>query len=61
MGAFQNPVAFPPELTGRIREFHDVKFLLEGVMKQFPGNEERCTKMYIMGRFGQDLPRCRRG
>ncbi|XP_066469228.1 tripartite motif-containing protein 10-like [Tiliqua scincoides] len=35
-----NPVAFPPELTCRIREFYDVKQLLVGVMEQFPGNQE---------------------
>ncbi|XP_066471680.1 zinc finger protein RFP-like [Tiliqua scincoides] len=32
----ENPVAFPPELTCRIGEFHDVKPLLEGVMEQLP-------------------------
>ncbi|XP_066469231.1 tripartite motif-containing protein 10-like [Tiliqua scincoides] len=36
--AFENPVAFPPELTCRIRGFYDVKPLLEGVMNQFPAN-----------------------
>ncbi|XP_066471703.1 tripartite motif-containing protein 10-like [Tiliqua scincoides] len=32
--AFENPVAFPPGLSCRIREFCDVKPLLEEVMKQ---------------------------
>ncbi|XP_066471709.1 tripartite motif-containing protein 10-like [Tiliqua scincoides] len=32
----ENPVAFPPELTCRIRGLRDVKPLLEGVMEQFP-------------------------
>ncbi|XP_066471690.1 E3 ubiquitin-protein ligase TRIM39-like [Tiliqua scincoides] len=32
----ENPMAFPPELTCRIRGFRDVKPLLDGVMEQFP-------------------------
>ncbi|XP_066474548.1 tripartite motif-containing protein 10-like [Tiliqua scincoides] len=38
-----NPVAFPPELTCRIREFYDVKQLLVGVMEQFPASEAKVT------------------
>ncbi|XP_066471700.1 zinc finger protein RFP-like isoform X2 [Tiliqua scincoides] len=34
----ENPVAFPPGLTSRIRGLRDVKPLLEGVMEQFPAN-----------------------
>ncbi|XP_066471633.1 zinc finger protein RFP-like [Tiliqua scincoides] len=33
--AFENPVAFPPELTSKIRELSDRKPLLEGVVRQF--------------------------
>ncbi|XP_066471510.1 tripartite motif-containing protein 10-like isoform X2 [Tiliqua scincoides] len=36
--AFENPVAFPSELTCKIREFCDIKPLLDSVMKQFPAN-----------------------
>ncbi|XP_066473106.1 tripartite motif-containing protein 10-like [Tiliqua scincoides] len=45
-----NPVAFPPELTCRIREFCDVKQLLVGVMEQFPGNPQETTG-YSGGHF----------
>ncbi|KAJ6651665.1 hypothetical protein lerEdw1_020741 [Lerista edwardsae] len=42
--AFENPVAFPPELTCRIGEFYDAKSLLETVMNQFPAFIKRGTQ-----------------
>ncbi|XP_066471683.1 tripartite motif-containing protein 10-like isoform X2 [Tiliqua scincoides] len=40
---FENPVAFPPELTCTIRGFYDVKLLLECVVKQSPALAAKVT------------------